>query len=77
MRGLTSQPIAKGYVHMCIVFAIVSGLSTACAQLIHMPLYGDSRPLLGLNGCGHVLTQVTRVPIIGRVFERVFDYLAR
>ena len=52
--GLTSQPIAKGYVHMCIVvcivFAVVSSLSTCYSQLIHMPGYGELRGHRGANG---------------------------
>ena len=80
MGGLTSQPIAKGYVHMCIVgcivFAIVSSLSTCYSQLIHMPGYGQLRPIRGANGCGHVFIQPMKVPDIGRVFVHVFDYLS-
>ena len=68
--GLTSQPIAKGYVHMCIVvcivFAVVSSLSTCYSQLIHMPGYGELRGHRGANGCRHVSSQVVRVPHIGR-----------
>jgi len=64
--GRTSQPIAKGDVHMCIVFAIVSSLSTCYSQLIHMPGYGVLRGIRGANGWRHVFTQVPRVPIIGR-----------
>ena len=64
------------HAHMHIVFAIVSSLSTCYSQLIHMPGYGQLRPIRRANGCRHVFTQVCKVPDIGQCFVRVFDYLA-
>ena len=57
------------------MLAIVSGLSTAYAQLMHMPGYGVLRGHRGANGRRHVFIQPMKVPIIGRVFVHLFDVL--
>lgn len=66
-EGLTTYRVGLCVRLSVALGAIVSGLSTAFAQLFHMPGYGVLRGVGGVKVFRVVSGQVVRVPDIGQI----------